>query len=203
TGDCSFEPSLDFQVGFTTAQPYDGTNQYPTGYWQIDAINFNLNAAPFPIGGQRTLFVTAEDVAGNINPATGVIRLDIFIDTTGPQVTDVTINSTTSLLGLTNANSLVRFNSDSPNVIVSTTPVVGLGSNTLQAIDILPGPVGNFSKGTLFGFATNPAGTLGQVYSIVAATGFATAIGGSFAINPSSGYDIDFNPTNGLMRIVD
>ncbi|MBW8883414.1 MAG: hypothetical protein JF612_01270, partial [Planctomycetia bacterium] len=28
TGDGIFEPSVDFQVGFTTAQPYDGTNQY-------------------------------------------------------------------------------------------------------------------------------------------------------------------------------
>jgi uncharacterized protein DUF4394/dockerin type I repeat protein len=203
TGDGIFEPSTDFQVGFTVAKPFDGTNQYPTGFWQIDAINFNLNAAPFPIGGQRTLFVTAEDVAGNINPASGVIRLDIFIDTTGPQVTDVTINSTAALLGLTSTNSLVRFNSDAPNTIISTTPVTGLGTNTLQAIDVLPGPFGLFSKGTLFGFATNAAGTLGQVYSIVASTGLATAVGSSFAINPSSGYDIDFNPTSELMRIVD
>ena len=96
SGDGIFEPSTDFQVGFTVAKPFDGTNQYPNGYWQIDAINFNLNAPPFPNGGQRTLFVTAEDAAGNINPANGVVRLDIFIDTSGPQVTNVQINSTTS-----------------------------------------------------------------------------------------------------------
>src|SRR4029079_12637470 len=134
TGAGIFEPSVDFRVGFTVAQPYDGTNQYPVGYWQIDAINFNLNAPPFPHDGQRTLFVTAEDVAGNINPATGVVRLDIFLDTTGPQITDVTINSTSSLLGLTDSNKLVRFDDTSPNTIISTTTVFNLGGNTLQAI---------------------------------------------------------------------
>src|SRR5437868_13669651 len=141
-------------------------------------MNFHFNAAPFPMDRQRTLFVTAEDVAYNNKPATGVIRLDIFIDTTGPQVTDVTINSTSSLLGLTDSNALVRFDNTSPNTIVSTTPVVNLGANTLQAIDILPGPAGNFSKGQLFGLRTNAAGTLGQVYAIVPYTGRAAAVGG-------------------------
>src|SRR5205823_14045539 len=76
-------------------------------------------------------------------------------------------------------------------------------ANTLQAIDILPGPVGNFPKGTLFGFATNAAGNLGQVYVINPASGFAFNAGAPFAISPSSGYDIDINPNSGLMRIVD
>ena len=71
-GDGIFEPSTDFQVGFTVAKPFDGTNQYPNGYWQIDAINFNLNAPPFPNGGQRTLFATAEDAAGKAGAVTEV-----------------------------------------------------------------------------------------------------------------------------------
>src|SRR4029079_9973031 len=178
------------QVGFTVAQPYDGTNQYPVGYWQIDAINFNLNAPPFPHDGQRTLFLTAEDVARNINPATGVIRLDIFIDTTGPQVTDVTINSASSLLGVADVpvpNTLVRFDSNDPNTIISSTPWLNLGANTLQAIDILPGPVGVYPKGTLFGLATNAAGTQGQIYVIVPSTGFSMPIGGTFALTASTG----------------
>src|SRR6185369_2586362 len=162
TGDGIFEPDVDFQVGFDVAKPYDGTNQYPNGYWQVDAITFNLNAAPFPIGGQRTLFATAEDVAGNINPANGLpIQFNIFIDTQGPQVTNVTVNSTTDFLAVDDANNLLRFSSSNPNVIVDTigTSVTG----TLQAIDILPGPVGpaanvagnSFPKGTLFGLATD------------------------------------------------
>src|SRR6185295_9909094 len=81
------------------------------------------------------------------------------------------------------------------------------GGNVLQALDVLPGPVGNgvtnFPKGTLFGFATNAAGTSGQVYIIQPATGLATAIGGTFTVTASTGYDIDFNPTSGRLRIVD
>ena len=62
-----------------------------------------------------------------------------------------------SLLGVTDLpvpNSLVRFDSSDPNTIISTTPVTGLAAGSvLQALDVLPGPVGNFSKGALFGFA--------------------------------------------------
>ena len=102
----------------------------PNGYWQVDAINFNLNAAPFPQDGQRTIFLTAEDVAGNINPANGVIRLDIFIDTQGPQVTDVNDQSARrvarpdQLPTRWSASTAIA-----PDVILSTTPVTGLGAN--------------------------------------------------------------------------
>jgi hypothetical protein len=44
----------------------------------------------------RRLFVTAEDVAGNINNTpfvTEVNVIEIFLDTQGPQITDVTINA--------------------------------------------------------------------------------------------------------------
>jgi len=96
TGDGVFEPAIDFQIGFDVAEPFDGTNQYPNGYWQVDAVNVNLNAAPFsPVDGLRRIFVTAEDVAGNINPEVGQVvqELEIFIDTQGPQITDVTVNA--------------------------------------------------------------------------------------------------------------
>jgi hypothetical protein len=206
TGDGIFTPGVDFQVGFDVAEPFDGNNQYPRGYWQVDAINFNLNAAPFPRDGQRTFFLTAEDVAGNITPAQGVIRLDIFLDTQGPQITDVTINGVAEFVGLTPDNSLVRFNSNAPNVILSTTPVtgtgLGAGQNTLQAIDVLPVPRGNFRPGTLFGLATNAAGTSARIYAIVPDTGFAMPVGGAFTVAAATGYGFDFNPTNGLLRIV-
>lgn len=96
TGNGLFEPAIDFQIGFDVVEPLDGTNQYPTGYWQVDAVNVNLNAPPFsPIDGLRRIFVTAEDVAGNINaiPPAAVQELKIFIDTQGPQITDVEINN--------------------------------------------------------------------------------------------------------------
>ncbi|MCI0360198.1 MAG: hypothetical protein L0211_17105 [Planctomycetaceae bacterium] len=96
TGNGIFEPAIDFQIGFDVAEPFDGTNQYPNGYWQVDAVNVDLNAPPFsPTDGLRRIFVTAEDVAGNINPEQGQIvqELEIFIDTQGPQITDVEINN--------------------------------------------------------------------------------------------------------------
>ena len=95
TGDGIFEPAIDFQVGFDVAEPFDGTNQFPDGHWQVDSINFDLNAPPFPTDGLRRIFVTAEDVAGNINPELpqNVQELEIFIDTQGPQITDVTVNA--------------------------------------------------------------------------------------------------------------
>ncbi len=95
TGDGVFEPAIDFQVGFDVAEPFDGTNQFPNGYWQVDSINFDLNAPPFPTDGLRRIFVIAEDVAGNINSelAGNVQELEIFIDTQGPQITDVTVNA--------------------------------------------------------------------------------------------------------------
>ncbi|MEX2174318.1 MAG: dockerin type I domain-containing protein, partial [Pirellulaceae bacterium] len=89
-GNGTFEPAIDVQVGFDVAEPFDGTNQYPPGYWQATS-NINLNSDIFPQDGLRTIFVTAEDVAGNINPAAGVIELAIFLDTQGPQITDVEV----------------------------------------------------------------------------------------------------------------
>ena len=102
TGNGIFEPGIDLQVGFDVAEPFDGTNQYPNGYWQIDAININLNAPPFsPTDGLRRFFVTAEDVAGNINPGVGQIaeEFEIFIDTQGPRITDVTVNAPSGSAG--------------------------------------------------------------------------------------------------------
>ena len=66
-GNGLFDPAIDFQIAMTTAIPLDGTNQYPNGHWQATS-DVNLNAAPFPLDGLRTFFVTAEDVAGNVNP---------------------------------------------------------------------------------------------------------------------------------------
>ncbi len=77
----------DVLLGQVTAQPYDGNNQFPSGQWEITS-NVNLNdpdAVPgaLPHDGLRRLFVTAEDVAGNVSDPQ---QLEIFIDTRGPRV---------------------------------------------------------------------------------------------------------------------
>ena len=88
--------ATDLQVGFDVAEPFDGTNQYPNGHWELQTtVNLNDDDLFPVIDGLRRFFVTAEDVAGNLNPGdpNDVQVLDIFLDTQGPQVTDVDINN--------------------------------------------------------------------------------------------------------------
>ena len=211
TGNSIFEPAIDFQIGFDVAQPFDGTNQFPNGYWQIDAVNVNLNAPPFdPTDGLRRIFVTAEDVAGNINDTpfvAGVNVFEIFLDTTGPQVTGVFINSSPEFLGITGADAatdaLIRFAGDDPGTIISTTPVsLPDAGFALRAIDILPGTIGTFQQGTLFGLGVNAAGTSARVYTINPGTGLGTGVGAAFTVTASAGFGFDFNPVSNALRII-
>ena len=78
----------DVFLGQTTAIPLDGNLQEPDGYWEIQTIVDLNDPAYFPIpDGLRTIFVTAEDVAGNVNAPDGAgDLLEIFIDTQGPVI---------------------------------------------------------------------------------------------------------------------
>jgi large repetitive protein len=84
----------DVQIATTVTLPYDGTNQYPNGSWQATTFVDLNNPAFFPVrDGVRTILLTAEDVAGNLVQPPATVNLQIFIDTQGPQVTDVDINN--------------------------------------------------------------------------------------------------------------
>ncbi len=74
--------------GSTVATPTDGNVAYPNGFWS-HTVAFDLNDPTYyPLDGLRKMAAEAEDLAGNVSePGT----LDIFIDTQGPQVTDVRI----------------------------------------------------------------------------------------------------------------
>nr|MBA3482097.1 hypothetical protein [Pirellulales bacterium] len=91
----------DTFLGQTVALPFDGNDAYPDGYWELTtALDLN-EIVGLPKDGLRRLLVTAEDVAGNPMPmanqiADGVDELQIFIDTQGPQITDVTANNLTA-----------------------------------------------------------------------------------------------------------
>jgi hypothetical protein len=88
-----FDPATDLQLGSTVATPTDGTNADPNGQWSLQsAINLNDSSLLplLPFDGVRRIFVTAEDLAGNVNAPQ---QLDIFLDTQGPQITNVQINS--------------------------------------------------------------------------------------------------------------
>ncbi|WP_197451927.1 S8 family serine peptidase [Rosistilla carotiformis] len=89
--------AADVLIGQTVASPLDGTNQEPFGRWELTStVNMNdtQRLAALPVDGLRTILITAEDSAGNQNPGGAVVQtLDIFIDTNGPQVTNVYITS--------------------------------------------------------------------------------------------------------------
>jgi Ca2+-binding RTX toxin-like protein len=80
----------DVFLGQSVAVPLDGANQLPGGQWNLTSIVDLNNPAFFPKDGTRRLLATAEDLAGNVTAATS---LKIFIDTQGPQVTNVSIPS--------------------------------------------------------------------------------------------------------------
>ncbi len=79
---------VDTLVGMTVAVPLDGNQAFPNGRWTI-TTNVDLNdPALFPHDGLRQMIVTAEDLAGNVSEDQ---QLNVFIDTAGPQVTEVFI----------------------------------------------------------------------------------------------------------------
>ena len=86
----------DTFLGQTVAVPFDGNDAYPDGYWEITSVRDLNEIIGLPKDGLRRLLVTAEDVAGNPMPmnnaiADGVDELQIFIDTQGPQITNLQI----------------------------------------------------------------------------------------------------------------
>lgn len=82
-------------LGTTVASPLDGTNQYglspSIGSWSLtSSVDLNSSTLGFPNDGSRTISVTFEDLAGNVSAP---VTLSIFIDTQGPQVTNLQITS--------------------------------------------------------------------------------------------------------------
>ncbi|NLS94597.1 MAG: hypothetical protein GXX96_20775 [Planctomycetaceae bacterium] len=85
----TLDPAIDLFIGETVAVPLDGTNQFPTGQWQLTSnVDFN-DPRYFPArDGVRTVFATTEDLAGNVTEPAAAEVLQIFIDTRGPQIAD-------------------------------------------------------------------------------------------------------------------
>ena len=89
----------DILIGQTVATPFDGTNQHPFGEWQFTStvdmndprvlLALGTPGNPAPKDGLRHIIITAEDVAGNETPADLAPQLDIFVDTSGPIITNV------------------------------------------------------------------------------------------------------------------
>lgn len=86
------------QYRLTVALPDDGDEAFPGGQWTAAFIRDLNDPGWFPFDGIREILVTAEDLAGNVNDLADGIGdadqvLNIFVDTQGPQVTRVEVNS--------------------------------------------------------------------------------------------------------------
>lgn len=98
----------------------------------------------------------------------------------------------TPVYGITDANTLVVFDSSGPGTISSSVAITGLGAGqTFVGIDF------RAVNGVLYGVSSDS-----RLYSIDRSTGVATAIGaaGAFTLSGSS-FDLDFNPTVDRIRL--
>ena len=158
----------DVFLGQTTATPLDGTNQDPNGQWRLTStVNLNdtkvttIGGAPFsfPFDGTRTILVTAEDPAGNVSTITPHQILRIFLDTQGPQISNIAITGSPGF----NLFALKPSDAPAPPVASPTPPVnaltisvtdnpnrdtldfgTGLGGNTVAIAADLAGEAGTY-----------------------------------------------------------
>ena len=188
--------NFDVLLGLGVASPLDGTNQFPAGQWRITS-NIDLNNADFfPLDGVRRILATAEDVAGNINPAGGAFAeaLVIFVDTQGPQVTGLFLTDT-NLVALSNANSLLLFNSANPTKILDENAITGL-----QAGDIVVGIDVRPADGLLYAVVNGVASD--RIYTVDPLTGAATLVSTLTVNLAGNAFGVDFNPQADRLRIV-
>ncbi|MCY2986578.1 MAG: dockerin type I domain-containing protein [Planctomycetota bacterium] len=129
--------NADIFLGQTVASPLDGTNQFPRGQWTITSslglnnpdLGWNTETGPdlvvYTKDGLRKIYVTAEDLAGNVTPdrielVDTADVLNIFLDTAGPQVTRVAVND------VGNSYNLWGLKSTTPPILVPTPLVYSL-----------------------------------------------------------------------------
>jgi hypothetical protein len=100
----------------------------------------------------------------------------------------------TQFVGLTTSNQLVRFSSNAPGTIATTTAVTGLAAGeNLLGIDYRP------ATGALYGL-----GSSNRLYTIDATSGAATAVvSATFAVTlTGTSFGFDFNPQVDRIRVV-
>lgn len=99
------------------------------------------------------------------------------------------------IFGLTTGNSIVTFDSASPNTITSSGAIGGLAGDTLTGIDLRP------ANNTLYSI-----GASGNLYAITKnASGVdytATSLGAITTAPSGSSFGIDFNPTVDRLRVI-
>ncbi|WP_425614911.1 dockerin type I domain-containing protein [Anatilimnocola sp. NA78] len=194
---------FDILIAQTVANPEDGTNQLPGGWWEAEStVSFN-DPQFFPVeDGLRTIFATAEDLSGNVGSAViaEIEELAIFIDTVGPQVTDVRFNTVDStynvfdhkyesvagnsiatLAGLVGGGAYV------PGVYQNVPLTGGAGLNAFANITV--GPGGNVTNVVLVGGGSGYV--VGNVLS--ASNANLGGAGAGFSINVATVNAVTFN----------
>jgi hypothetical protein len=98
-----------------------------------------------------------------------------------------------TVYGVTQDNTLVRFNATTPGTIQAGVPIQGLASNeVIRGIDFRP------ATGELYAL-----GSFSRLYRVNVTTGQATQVGGTLSpmLNGSS-FGFDFNPTIDRIRVI-
>lgn len=189
--------NFDVLLGLTVAVPLDGTNQFPNGQWRVTStVNLN-DPAYFPVDGLRRILVTAEDVAGNLNPGSEepAQAIDIFLDTQGPQVFGVFFPRDPVLLAINTANRLVRFRASAPGTLLGSVQVSGLAAGeTLVGIDLRP------ADGRVYGVVNGPV--TDRLVTIDPYTGVASPVANLSVALSGSQFGVDFNPVVDRLRVV-
>jgi len=97
-----------------------------------------------------------------------------------------------TVLGLNDANSLVRFSVNSPGAVIATTPVSGLqGGDTLVGIDVRP------ASGALYALASS-----GRLYTVDPVSGAALLASTLDVLPTGAFFAVDFNPVADRLRVV-
>lgn len=106
-----------------------------------------------------------------------------------------------TLIGLDNANNLLRFDSATPTTVQSTAAINVTAGERVVGIDFRP------RTGQLYALTVdaNGTGTNARLYTVNAVTGAATRVGtGAVTVtaDPTAAYGFDFNPTVDRIRVV-
>jgi len=86
----------DLFIGLTTTVPSDGNAPY-SGQWKLKSdVDLNNSSLGFPRDGERRIYLTTEDVSGNVLPDALADSLDVLIDTSAARVSAISFpNGTT------------------------------------------------------------------------------------------------------------
>lgn len=186
---------IDFTLDALVLQspPNSGslTTVGPLGQSVVSVAGFDVEGAGSAGFAVMSLAATPNvSTVFRVNLQTGTAT-SLGVVSSSELVTGFAIDAPT-LLGLTNSGSLVRFNAQRPDVILSTTPLTGLSSGErMVGIDYRP------ITGTLFG-----VGSTSRVYTINPQTGVCTAVGTNAPTSLNGTiFGVDFNPTADRIRV--